>query len=316
MKYIVISSLLVAVMGLTFYSCSEDFLDTPPQGSLDQQTLASGVAGVETSLVSAYKSLHGWTGDWGNGGPWGASPMHQIFGSYASDDAYTGTEPSDGPDQRQIELYQWTSSNPNLNDKFVRVYEGIARSNATIKLASGLDDKTQADRITGEATFLRAHFHFDAWKMWKNVPHYTQDDTDFRKPNDVDILPLIIADLETAISLLPADQNETGRVDKSGAQALLGRVLLYAQDFSGAKSQLDAVVNSGKYGLHDCFHNNFLESEENGVESVFSIQFSVNDGSADGHNARFADRLGMPHAGSPFGCCGFHQPSQNHLHPF
>jgi len=312
---ILYSFIAFALMGIVFFSCSEDFLDTPPQGTLAQSTLASGVAGVETSLISAYKSLHGWTADWSIS-PWGAAPTNQIFGSIASDDAYTGTEPTDGVDQRQLELYQWTSSNPQLNPKFVVVYEGIARSNATIGLARDLEDRAEGDRIEGEATFLRAHFHFDAWKVWKNIPYYTQDDTDFRKSNSEDVLPLIIADLQSAINLLPDEASQIGRVDKMKARAYLGRVQLYAGNYSAAKSELDAVVNSGRWGLFDCFHDNFLESSENGIESVFAIQFSVNDGSPDGHNARFADRLGMAHGGSPFGCCGFHQPSQNLVNAF
>ena len=312
---IIFSCLAFTMMGLVFFSCSDDFLDTPPQGTLDQATLASGVAGVETSLISAYKSLHGWTADWSIS-PWGATPTNVLFGSFVSDDAYTGTEPTDGVDQRQLELYQWTSSNPNLNPKFVVLYEGIARANATIKLANGLEDQDEATRIKGEATFLRAHFHFDGWKLWKNIPYYTEEDTDFRKTNTEDVFPRIVADLESAISMLPETQDEVGRVDKVKAQAYLGRVLLYGNDFSKAKQNFDAVVNSGRYSLHDCFHKNFLESEENRVESIFAIQFSVNDGTTDGDNARFTDRLGMPHGGSPFGCCGFHQPSQNLVNVF
>ncbi|HZO18696.1 MAG TPA: RagB/SusD family nutrient uptake outer membrane protein, partial [Gemmatimonadaceae bacterium] len=30
-----------------------------------------------------------------------------------------------------------------------------------------------------------------------------------------------------------------------------------------------------------------------------------------GNNANYGERLNFPHSGSPFGCCGFHQPSQN-----
>ena len=50
---------------------------------------------------------------------------------------------------------------------------------------------------------------------------------------------------------------------------------------------------------------------ENNSESLLSIQASVNDGSGGGENANHSDRLTYPHSGSPFGCCGFHQPSQN-----
>ena len=31
----------------------------------------------------------------------------------------------------------------------------------------------------------------------------------------------------------------------------------------------------------------------------------------NGNNANFGERLNFPHSGSPFGCCGFHQPVQN-----
>jgi len=44
---------------------------------------------------------------------------------------------------------------------------------------------------------------------------------------------------------------------------------------------------------------------------IFSIQASVGDGVPDAQNGNFSDRLAFPHAGSPFGCCGFHQPTQN-----
>jgi hypothetical protein len=38
----------------------------------------------------------------------------------------------------------------------------------------------------------------------------------------------------------------------------------------------------------------------------------VNDGrNNDGHNSNWGERLNFPHSGSPYGCCGFHQPSQN-----
>ena len=37
---------------------------------------------------------------------------------------------------------------------------------------------------------------FDAYRIFVNVPYYLETDTDFRKPNDQPVLPLIIADLE------------------------------------------------------------------------------------------------------------------------
>ena len=308
-----VALLLVGALGIAviFSACGDAFLDTPPQGSLSQSTLASSVDGVETSLISAYKSLQGWTGNWGNE-TWGTAPTNWVFNT-GSDDAHKGSEPGDLDAILQLELYQWVASLPSLSAKWKAVYEGIARSNATIKLAQGLTDVTEDERnrLIGEATFLRAHFHFDAYKIWKNIPYYYETDTDFRKPNDQDVLPLVIADLETAISLLPNDRSQVGRADKTVAQAYLGRVLLFAGDAQGAKTQLSAVVNSGKYALADCFYDNFSVAGNNNSESVFGIQASVNDGDGEGFNSNFADRLTFPHGSSPWGCCGFNQPTQN-----
>ena len=49
----------------------------------------------------------------------------------------------------------------------------------------------------------------------------------------------------------------------------------------------------------------------NGKETILAYQASANDGEPNGNNANYGERLNFPHSGSPFGCCGFHQPSQN-----
>jgi hypothetical protein len=39
-----------------------------------------------------------------------------------------------------------------------------------------------------------------------------------------------------------------------------------------------AVISSGKYSLSPDIANNFLPETENGPESIFAIQFTINDG--------------------------------------
>jgi hypothetical protein len=311
MKNIIISFLLIGLMGIVFYACTEDFLDAPPQAALDEGTLGNQ-AGVEAALISAYSMLDGWNDDWGTfSPPWGGAGSNWVWGSVTSDDSYKGSESGDQLEIQQIELYQWAPGNVYFNVKFQALYEGIARSNATIGLMKKTEGLSEIDRIEGEARFLRGHYHFDAWKMWKNVPYYTEEDDDFRKPNTEDIIPRIVEDFQFAANNLPSVQGAVGRATSGAAQAYLGKVLLYNGDYSGAKTQLDAVVNSGIYALSPCFHDPFTQELENGPEMVFSIQASVNDGSSEGQNGNFADRLNYPNGGGSFGCCGFHQPSQN-----
>lgn len=299
---------------LIAFSCSEDFLNKLPQAKLDSYTLANQV-GVEANLISAYSMLDGW-GGYGN---WGGAASNWLFGSVASDDAYTGSEP--GGIQGATELYQWKSDivDGYLNCKWEVNYDGINRANATLNLLNSVDAIPAEDRkrIEGEALFLRAHYHFEAWRMWENIPYYTEDDTDFRKTNlDTDALHLMLGDLETAIQLLPESQSAPGRVNRWTAKALKGRLLACLDDWSAVLSTLRDVVENGPYALEDNFHYVFDVAHNNGPETILAYQASVNDGEPNGENGNYPDRLNFPHSGSPFGCCGFHQPSQNLVNAF
>jgi hypothetical protein len=301
------------------YGCS-DFLTEPPRGQLDELTLANR-QGVEATLIGAYRMLGGWTGAVGG---WGAAASNWPFGSVTSDDAYKGSEASDQPAINPIEIYQWGAGGAEsyFNDKWRSVYEGVTRANSTLRLLSEVEQKPgeltpdEASSIRGEALFLRAHFHFEAWKMWRNIPYYTEDDTDFRKPNTgVDPVPLILADLDEAIGLLPATprNGEDGRVSLWTARAYKGRVQVYSGDYAGGLTTLREVANSGVYALEPNFHQVWTGFAQfaNGPETILAYQASVNDGDPNGDNSNYSERLNFPHSGSPFGCCGFHQPSQN-----
>jgi len=305
----------VCCMSVLFWTCSEDFLETTPQGTLNSQSLADE-NGINLALISAYSRLDGWASDWGLvDSPWGMSGANWIFGSVASDDAHKGSEPTDGPTLTQVELYQWQPNIPAFNDKFLGVYDGIRRANETIALINANTDLADDTRnlLMGEAKFLRAHYHMEAWKIWKNVPFIEEDQTDFKEANDQDIFPLIVADFVEAESKLPTTQAQVGRVTKGAANAMLGRLYMLNRDFSNAASALSKVTG---YSLNPCFHDMFTTTGENGPEMIFSIQASVGDGVPDVQNGNFADRLAFPHAGSPFGCCGFHQPTQNLVNAF
>jgi len=308
--------LFVALLGI-IAACSEDFLELNPQGALDGSALQSP-AGIEASLISAYSLLDGWNGQWGNFGPWGRDAGHWIWSSVASDDGHKGSDASDIADITQIELYQWIPSNGLFDDFFQSRFEGIARVNATRALNNS-SESIPADRkaeIDAESRFLRAHYHFDMYRMFRQIPYYTEADEDFRKSNAGDILPDIIADLEAAVNGLPLTQADVGRVSRGAAQAYLGKARLFGGDFSGAKAAFDAVVNSGVYALAPCFQDNFNAETENSSETLIAVQFSVNDGDPGANNGNYGTRLGFPHSGSPFGCCGFNQPSQDLVNAF
>jgi hypothetical protein len=315
--------LLILVAAVT--GC-RDFLNQPPQGALDETTLANK-AGVEGSLIAAYRAL-----DCTNAtsADWSCAASDWVWGSVTSDDAYKGSEASDASPLVDIELYTWGTgaAESYLNTKWRAVYEGVVRTNATIRLldkvlasSPGAISDADADGIRGEALFLRAHFHFEAWRMWGNIPYYREDDTDYRKSNQgVNVAAELIADLDAAIGLLPETprNGQAGRATKWAATAYKGRVQVYSGDYAGALTTLRNVQTSGPYALETSYDHVWtgFQTYANGPETILAYQASANDGEPNGNNANYGERLNFPHSGSPFGCCGFHQPSQNLVNSF
>jgi len=90
-------------------------------------------------------------------------------------------------------------------------------------------------------------------------------------------------------------------------------VQVYAGKYADALTTLRQVRTSGPYALESSFDRVWTGFQEyvNGKETILAYQASANDGDPNGSNANYGERLNFPHSGSPFGCCGFHQPAQN-----
>jgi len=310
------------------YGC-KDFLSSAaePQGTLNQGTLANRV-GVEGSLIATYRTLD-CTGS--TSADWGCAASNWVFGSVASDDSYKGSDGLDQPAINDIEGYHWGTPQAGtyLNTKWAQVYEGVVRANATLRLlkqvlASSPGEYSVADAksVEGEAMFLRAHYHFEAWRMWGNIPYYREDDTDFRKPNEDSsaVAADLLLDLDSAIKLLPATprNGQVGRATSWTAKAYKGRVQLYDHQYANAVTTFQEVKNSGVYALESSFDRVWTAymDLENGKETIFAFQASSNDGEPNANNANWGERLNFPYAPSHFQCCGFNPPSQNLVNYF
>jgi starch-binding outer membrane protein, SusD/RagB family len=312
----------------SMYGC-KDFLtqSATPQGTLDANTLGNK-AGVEGNLIATYRAL-----DWNGpvGGNFANAASNWVLGSVASDDAFKGSEASDQPAIDAIEFYDWGAAGAQgeLNDKWRGMYEGVSRANATLRLLKTVVENapttitpTEANGIQGEATFLRARYHHEAWRVWGAIPYFREDDTDFRKANlsKAEALAEILKDIDASIGLLPATprNGNKGRVTSWTAKAYKGRVLMDAGQFAAALPILRDVQQNGPYQLETSYDKVWTGFSDfaNGPETVLAYQASANDGAANGNNANYGERLNLPHSGSHFGCCGFHQPTFTFVNMF
>ncbi len=310
------------ILGVAIYSCKKSFLERRPEGVYSESSL-SNAKGINTTVIAAYALLDGWSDNgWNNaaGNPWPAAGSNWIWGSVTSDDAYPGSQPNDQVGVERMNRYQFEPDDPYFRAKFQTCYAGVGKTNVALRLINASTDLSDADKkqLTGEAKFLRAHYHFEAYKMWVNVPFIDETVTEYRQKNDVDIFPRIEADFKEAIDgLAEVSSFTSGRATKGAAQAYLARAYMFIGKYAEAKPLLQAVISGNKYALVDNFHDVFDASKQNNSEMLFVYKATVNDGAGESANGNWGDRLNFPNGNAPVTqCCGFHQPSQNLVNAF
>lgn len=332
MKKILYSVLTVlALVGTT--SCSDFLDDQKPQGVLDSD-MVKEPSNVDNLVISAYAVFTT------------AEDVNSSFSMWnfdvRSDDAYKGGNgTSDGDVFHQLEIEQGVlTTNWNINDMWVRLYNCISRVNSAISVLETTSDSYQlkAQRL-GEMKFLRAYAHFLLKRLYKNIPfimdanlkqedYNTLSNTEFTNDEG---WQQIINDVEYAYSVLPVKQTDKGRPSKAAAAAFLTKAYLYKayrqddpssnQVTSINREDLLKVIeysnpdiySAGGFDLEADFHNNFRPETqyENGVESIWAMQYSINDGTKYG-NLNWSYGLIVPNIpGVTDGGCDFYKPSQN-----
>lgn len=310
---------IVALSFLTFMSlgsCGEDFLYKAPQGSIDENALTNA-NGVDLLVTNAYANL--------TENDWGASVFNWTFGGMYGGDANKGSDANDQSVLNTMELYTTLASNGYIDQKWSWVYKGVKRVNKAIQVMANVTDMPEAVRKsrTGELKFLRALFYFEGIKVFGPFIPWVDETIAENNPlihNDKDIYSNVLADIDDAIANLPNTQDTPGRVNVWAAKALKAKILMQKGDMAAAKPILKDVIENGKtsnglaYGLEDDLDANFSSYTDNGKESIFAVQFSVDTN----NNGNVGMSLCYPHGGSgaPGGCCGFYQPSNELANSF
>ncbi|GAA79675.1 MULTISPECIES: RagB/SusD family nutrient uptake outer membrane protein [Pseudoalteromonas] len=323
---------------LSLASCGGSDLDVAPSGVLTEEQVSNS-ENVDALIIAAYSYL-------GND-HYTAPNFLWPTGNLRAGDAHKGGNgPGDIFAYHALSLYQpivpdMESFPPDLidlnNKKWTRNYTGISRANSALAVIANAPDAIEnSAEKQSELRFIRSVFYFDLKIHHKHIPWIdetmTQDQiltATNRELSDQELWDKIAADFEFAAGNLPQTQDDVGRASALSAKSYLAKTLLYQayeqnelhQVININKDKLVKVVNlideieqADVYGLFDDYANNFLFETENGKESVFAIQRSLNDGSPDGRGS-WPSALNAPMAGG-FGCCGFHVPTENFVNAF
>jgi hypothetical protein len=324
MKFFKTSIVLIGLL-IIGTSC-DDFLSYQPKGVVSEVDLETA-EGVEGLVTAAYAAMGNDNWHVPHSTPW-------TTGSVRAEDTFKGGLSTD--DQGDFHFWELHSilqtDNPRNNQLWDRLYIGVSRANSAIKNISAINDVDYPNKQQrlAEVRFIRGYFYFQLKRIYKNIP-WVDETAD---PNEIanitnreftsqELWDKIAADFEVGANVLPMSSGDMhGRIDGLAAKAFLARTLLYQayeQDdnhkvinINQAKLERvvqlsNEVINSEEFSLFDDYGKNFLWEFENGEESIFAVQRTINDGT-NNENVTRGTALNWP-VTPDYGCCSFNRPT-------
>lgn len=254
-----------------------------------------------------------------------------FIGDIMSDDALKGGQnTSEGLEAYDLDNFKILSNNAIALEYYRAQYQGIGRCNLALQEVPAIEPDSAMtvqvqDRLLGELKFLRAMYYFRLVRLFGGVPLVdfvvdSQDKWQQPRASADAVYTFILADLADANDLLwkksAYDMANLGRATKGAAQAMLLKVNLYMHNYSEAERWGDSIMSSGEYDLYADYASNYLVENENGLESVFEVQYMEDPTSdyGDGNGftrGTFTTILTRSRSGLLGGGWGWNKPTQN-----
>lgn len=263
-KYLVLSLTAIALLGVT--SC-ESNLDIAQHGVVSSDDFYKTDTDAEQALANIYNQIQSQCNN---------SDAHWYMLNNMGDDVYaSGDQRGDNLRGQQMNELTYDYTNEGISNFFSAMYTMIYKCNLVINNIDPSESSIKA-RAVAEAKVIRAWDYLYLVVLWGNPPLVLEAQrSDYKTPNSTsaEIYAQIEQDLTEAINSgclmqkSSKDDRSVHNVTKQFAQALLGKTYMFEEKYSEAETVLDAVVNSGLYGLIDDF-GGWSESSYNWNEEV------------------------------------------------
>ncbi len=265
-----LTAALAATMSLS--ACTD--LVEKPFSEATAENYFVNAASFEAALVPAYASLRNYIWNYWN------------LSEHTSDELQGPTRGGDWGDGGQ-----WVRMNnqellPNeglIGDLWGDLFTGVSRCNNAIATFSGAPDSVKEKALfIAEAKALRAFYYYLLVDTFGNVPIVTVAQSDPLNPpkqsSRAEVFAFVESELKASLSGL-SEAPPYGRFSKQAANAILAKLYLNAEVWTGtarnadAIAAADAVISSGKYSLGGYF-DNFKIANEGSTESILVAAFS------------------------------------------
>lgn len=281
--------------------------------SLDEK-LITGVSseyyatpdGLNSAVIASYSQLRGFYG------------REQLLSlTQVGTDTWMAADQS-GSNNKNFDAYDGglNSGVAPLANTWNPAYQAINTLNAALDRGPNTEGIAPAVKqsLLGEAHFLRALNYFTLVQQFGDVTLNLHENKGVVvtavRDSAAAVYRAIIADLDSAVTMLPVTQTDVGRATKGAAMTLRSKVYLtrayqpYSPskqaDFQAALADAKAVINSGTYSLEPVFadlwcvarpadpgRTGYCENtgyQQNRKEFIFTVQFSYDLTQYDGND--------------------------------
>ncbi|RNI28956.1 RagB/SusD family nutrient uptake outer membrane protein [Rufibacter latericius] len=258
----IIYSLLVAA-SVTYVGCTD--LEEGTYGTQVADEFYATDAGINAALASIYNEVRG---DWNGKGIAGADRGWYDLNETSTDEMVVPTRDDGGWNDNGIwrAMYQhtWTGSQEFIGNTWNWLYRSVFKANLAIEL---LENANADQSRIAEARILRAYFYYMLMDGWGNIPFYTQNNVtvdQIPQTPRAEVFNFIVKEIQDNVEFLPATKGGQfyGRFNKWAAYALLAKVYLNAEVYTGtprwteAIAASDKIINEGGFNLTQNLYTN------------------------------------------------------------
>lgn len=260
-------------------SCDKDLLDTVPKTQVLTKNMWLTDNLTDQGVTGVYQNLR--TG--------------QMLYEY---DTYVTLQ---GRDNSVLMNGTATASSGIFSSEWQNLYEGIHRANDAVYGLTNISptEAVKKSRLLAEVKFLRAFYYYRLNQLYRGVPIYTEpiewNKVDKPRNTEDEVWNFILQDLTDCINEanLPNRYEATnasfGRISKSAAYALRGKVYMYRKEWQKAIDDFQKVKDLG-HTLFGNYENLFKGENEKSSEIIFSIQNIALPGYGSNYQFRFGSR--------------------------
>lgn len=278
LRYIVVA---LGIGTLTLGGCSEFLKETDPTNFTVEQYFTKPEH-ARSSVNAIYASMRDPLGSGFNGGAW-------MMTEFAT--GLAATDLGQAANSYFVKDLNNTSDNGYGATYWQSFYRGISNANLSIaKIPDITMDEAEANRLLGEAHFLRACYYFDLIRMFGHIPLVTEPvnlESEQLRPSQADpeaVYELIVQDLTTAETSGLPWADASGRVNLGAVKSLLAEVYLTMAGYPLQKGEAyynlaaekaKEVIDSKEFDLFDSYDDLHDPSTKNIGENIFMIQFAT-----------------------------------------